>query len=197
MAKWVVSGKADLISPDGVLDDYKFTSVWSVAYAKLEWEQQLNLYNLLYGLHGLKAKAARIIAVLRDWSKAKAVRESDYPQVGVVVRDIPLWNTYDQINFTLERVKLHQDAEKLADDDLPECTPEERWAKDPTWAVIKKGNKRAKRVFKTEHEADGLIMELGAAYVREFRPGAQTVRCESYCAVKDFCNQYKRIANGL
>ena len=44
---WVLSGAVDHQKTDGKtisITDYKVTSVWSVIYGKIEWEQQLNCY---------------------------------------------------------------------------------------------------------------------------------------------------------
>jgi hypothetical protein len=81
-------------------------------------------------------------------------------------------------------------AEQVADDELPMCTPEERWHKPDTWALKKKGNKRALRVYDSELDAEehfrngtmnGLKLEV------EHRLGSDP-RCESYCKVKEFCS---------
>ena len=188
---WTVSGKADLLGPDMTLDDYKFTSVWAIKDAKAEWEQQLNLYALLYRVNGFEVKAARIIAILRDWSKMKASREPDYPQVGVVVREVPLWSAESQASFLANRVLHHQLAEKDLDDDLPLCSDDERWHKPDTWAVKKKGGKRALRVWNNETDAIAMcetsLLEGKGQLEIEHRPGVDT-RCLHYCAVREFCS---------
>ena len=190
---WAISGKADLLGPDMTLSDYKFTSVWAVKDAKIEWEQQLNLYALLYKHNGFLVERARIVAVLRDWSKIKAFKDPDYPQVGVVVREVPLWPSEQQEAFLGQRVRAHQQADKLADDDLPMCTEEERWHKPNKYAVKKGTNKRATRVFDSNEEAYEFKKnsELAGLYV-EYRPGEDT-RCLHYCAVKDFCSHGKTL----
>ncbi len=193
---WTVSGKADLLDPDMTLSDYKFTSVWAIKDAKKEWEEQLNLYSLLYRKNGFLVRAARIIAVLRDWSKLKASREPDYPQVGVVVREVQLWAPEAQQYFLNMRVKAHQEAENLADDDLPMCSAEERWHKPDVYAVKKLGGKRAvsgglHSNFDDAHRfvlaSDNGKMEI------EHRPGEDT-RCLHYCAVREFCSHGKTLA---
>ncbi len=184
---WTVSGKADLLDSDMTLSDYKFTSVWAIKDTKKEWEEQLNLYALLYEKNGFLVRAARIIAVLRDWSKMKASREPEYPQVGVVVRTVQLWSPEAQQYFLNMRVKAHQEAEKLDDDDLPLCTEEERWHKPDTYAVMKKGNKRATKLFETHADAAEMIRAMAGPFEVVRRDGEDT-RCLHYCAVKQFCS---------
>lgn len=191
VAGWVVSGKPDLLRPLGAyfggnyygIDDYKFRSVWAMLNAKVEDEQQLNIYAWLYRQNGFEVKQTRIIAVLRDWSKLRAEREPDYPQVGVVVREIPLWKPDAQQDFVHDRVHAHRHGEERTDDDLPLCTPEERWQKPDTWAVKKKGNKRARRVYNSLLEAE---TNKTVGEVVEHRPGVD-VRCQSYCRVAQWC----------
>ena len=83
--------------------------------------------------------------------------------------------------------------------ELPLCSDEETWKKNDTWAVKKKGQKRALRVLDSEEEANqymGWHNETDKAYTKktdlelEFRVGEYT-RCGNYCSVADFCNQYK------
>jgi hypothetical protein len=151
--------------------------------AKVEDEQQLNSYAWLYRKNGFEVKRARIVAPLRDWSKPRAEREPDYPQVGVVVREIPLWTPQQQEEFVIGRIINHQIAEGIPDDELPPCTPEERWHKPDTWSVKKKGNKRAHRVYSSLVEAES---NQPAGYGIEHRRGVD-IRCASYCRVAQFC----------
>lgn len=190
---WRVSGKADLLDSNMLLSDYKFTSTYSFMFGeKPEWVAQLNMYAALYRANGFEVKAAQIVAVLRDHSKMRAKREPDYPQVAVLVQPIELWTPEEQEAFLAERIKLHQEAESLSDNDLPMCTDEERWKKDDVWAVKKKGNKRAipGGLHSTVESANAwaIIKGLIPTTVEiEHRRGSY-VRCENYCAVKEFCS---------
>jgi hypothetical protein len=64
------------------------------------------------------------------------------------------------------------------------------WEKPTTYAVKKVGNKRATNVFNTKEEADVKMEDLGKGYEVEIRKGERT-RCESYCLVNNWCNQYQ------
>ena len=74
--------------------------------------------------------------------------------------------------------------------DLPPCTPDEMWEKPTVWAVRKKGNVRAKGLYESEKLANEALALLGADYEIEVRPGERT-RCENFCPVKDYCQQYR------
>lgn len=180
---WTVSGQYDVIE-DGTLMDYKITSVWSVkGDAKVEWEQQLNLLRLLAHRNGKIITSLRIIAILRDWSKAKAKTEPDYPQAQVVPVDITMWPLEQAEAYLLARVKAHQQAAP------PPCTPEERWQTETVYAVMKIGRKSAVRLHDKMADAQAHVQQLGPGHSVTTRPG-QFRRCAEYCNVAHRCPQY-------
>lgn len=188
-----VSGAFDhLALGDGMLSDYKVTSVWSAKNAadKAEWEQQLNLYAYLAAEQGYSVKGLRIVAICRDWRMSDAAKyEGDgYPQHQVAVIEFPLWDKARQYDYLRERVQLHQSAR---DGNLPDCTDEERWQKPGGYALVKPGSQRAWRVLATEEEAQALASKTKDMRV-VYRPGVNT-RCDSYCAVAEFCTQYQAL----
>ena len=191
---WTLSGKADLLDPDGYISDYKVTSAYSFLLGeKPEWEAQLNLYAMLFRRHSFEIKGARIVAILRDWMQSRAEKEQDYPKCGFHIVPIDLWAPERAEDFTLERVKMHQEAEKLPDDDLPPCTPEERWERPTTYAVMKGANKRATRVFEDSSEAHDFMLadsKTASQYKVVTRQG-ESVRCQRYCKAMQFCSQAK------
>lgn len=200
---WSISGAIDIQhGPDDavILTDYKCTGVYSVIFGKLEWERQLNLYALLVEkVKGLRVEKLQIAAILRDWSLRKSLKEgASYPQAPMVMVDVPLWSLEQREKYLQDRVSLHQDVEfaRLTGMPLIECTDEERWVKDASYAVKKPRNKRAMRVFSTFEEAekyrhskdpDGSIkLEI------EHRPGEATRCVFNYCGVAEFCDQWQR-----
>lgn len=193
---WKLSGAIDLqeIEPDGVIiSDYKCTSVWSVMNEKLDWQRQLNVYAyLVETVKNLPVKAVQIVAVLRDWSAREAETREDYPQAPIVVVPINLWDMDIRTAYIKNRIHLHSEALFAAESgsDMAYCTADECWEKPTTFAVKKKGNKRATLVLKTEEEALHQVSQLGDAYVVERRPGERT-RCERFCSVSPWCEQYK------
>ena len=131
----------------------KVTSAWSVILGKVEWERQQNCYAWLVenSKEGARPRqdckqAARICAILRDWQRRKAEFDPEYPQSPVVIVDLPLWNKDEREDYIQERIDAHQEAQMFCDLVLtssPVCSPEDQWAKPDTWAVKKKGQKRA------------------------------------------------------
>lgn len=193
---WTISGKADLYETE-IIYDYKNTSVWAVINGvKPEWANQLNCYAHGYRDAGFPVKGLAIIAILRDWSKFKAKEKGDYPAKQVVTLPIPLWKPEKAQAYIEGRVSLHQAAEKLADDDIPECTPEGRWERPTKYAVVKGQNKGAWRVVDSLDEAEKLKAKIeessGNEYRIDTRPG-ESVRCINYCSCCDYCHYYKSI----
>lgn len=183
---WTISGGMDVYQEDGALLDYKVTSVWKLIKGDLEeWEKQLNLYSVILRHHGHKVERLQIVTILRDWSKMEAERDPTYPQAQVVNINIPLWEPKRAFGFLRERVILHQQARFQ----LPECSPEDRWARPDVYAVMKQGRKTAVKLYSSENEAKAHVGFDKALYVVH-RPG-MSVRCKSYCSVSKFCTQYR------
>jgi hypothetical protein len=140
---------------------------------------------------GRDVRSVRIIAVLRDWQRREAQFKPEYPQAPVVSVDIPLWPEEQAMGYMQERVTLHQDAQLLWDtqEAVVECSDEERWTKPTTYAVMKKGAKRATKVFDNVDDAKAHADTLGSGYSVTTREGGRT-RCENYCSVAEFCTQW-------
>ena len=205
---WILSGALDrqeIINDVTTIIDYKVTSVWSVIYGKIEWERQLNCYAWLcrnkHKLTQHKVGSLKICAILRDWNRRDADKKENYPKAPIVFVDIPMWDEEATHKYISERLSLHQEAQVGYDlnSELPLCSDEEMWKKNDTWAVKKKGQKRAIRVLDSEEEAIKYMNwhnETDKAYIKktelelEFRGGEYT-RCGNYCSVAEFCNQYK------
>ena len=180
------------------LIDYKFCSVYSVLDIKPEWETQLNIYGwMINKVKGLDIEGLQICAMLRDWSRAKAKFSSDYPESTIKVLDVPVWSLDKTESYIKERINLHQKSKFLSDigDDLPLCTDEERWKKPEKYAVMKKGGKKAVKLFEIKSLADEFANvkneKTGGFYV-EHRV-SEPVRCSgNYCGVSEWCSQYSK-----
>lgn len=199
----VISGGMDLYDEAGALTDYKTTSVFKVKgkiYPHpsdpslfkikdgelLDFVGQLNGYAEILRQHGHEVKRLEILAILRDWSKPRSLRERDYPQTQAMRLEVPVWESSRALGFIKMRIAMHE-AAKVS---LPQCTLEDRWAREDEWAVKKAGAKRALRLFSNEAEAVKLAEEK--KYLVEFRPG-ENIRCEAYCLASKFCDQFKAL----
>jgi len=202
---WKIGGQMDRLvigegkDPDAlILEDYKFTTVYSVkgGQPKKEWIEQQNCYAQILRSNGFKVDAINVVVIFRDWSKMKVLREQDYPRKQAVSIPIPLWTEERTLTFMRERVMLHQ---SVRAGNKIECTPDEQWAKPTKHAVMKKGRKSAMRVLESEYDAIQWCVLKGhadstgllyAGFYIDIRPGEFT-RCLHYCAASPFCKQFK------
>ena len=189
-----ISGGVDLYE-NGIISDFKFTSVWSYIYAsnKKEWKQQLNCYAYLYEQAGFEVKNLQIIAVFRDWSAAKSKYQKNYPsQVEVI--PIRRWSMDRCEEFIRQRLTQIELALRLPDDAIKECTQRQRWQDDEVYAVMKQGNKRAVKLCKSEKQAKAFMksnISKNKLYL-EIRH-SQPQRCDNYCPVNNYCHFYKEL----
>lgn len=190
-----IVGKLDLY--DGLIrsvEDYKITSVWSVIYTdKVDWENQLNVYAWLLRKCGFEVESLYINAILKDWKKSGRLQNSDYPPIPFKRIKVNLWTFEKQEAYVLERVKHYKECIGKSEEELPICSPEERWAKPNTYAVYKGDNKRALRVLDTPQEADFFIeanFKKNEPYRLEERKGGD-MKCQEYCQVCQFCSYWK------
>jgi len=185
MEGWRVSGQFDRCHVEnGLMQDWKVCSVWK-AGGDESWEKQLNCLRWLAHKNGIQVDRLQVVAIFRDWKKAEAMRNPDYPQQNVAVIDVPVWTLEEAEAFVRARVQLHQSSEAGAD---TECNEDERWYSGTSYALMKDGGKRAKKVAPTKEE----LGEVPAGHYIEERPGVNR-RCEGYCDVAPFCEQYQRI----
>jgi hypothetical protein len=175
----------------GLLQDYKTTTVYKFKDGgyPVEFERQLNVYAELLRHNGDKVTKLQAVSILRDWSKRKAQREKGYPQAQVVVVDLPLWSSDRAVAYIKERVLTH----RLAKYELPECTQEERWATDDTFAVMKHGAKKAKRVLTSREAAEEYVAAKPDEELVILKREGESIRCEGYCPVSAFCDQYQKL----
>lgn len=193
---WNLSGQFDrLVALDPQarrirIEDYKTTSVWSVlAGAKAEWVDQLHVLQWLAEQNGYRVGELAIVALLRDWSRGKALDGSPYPPAPVVTLRVPLADPADLDDWLAARVQAHLAARAaLEQGQAPApCTAAERWERPPLFAVRVPGRKSAVRLHAEPAAASDHARALKNGYV-EHRPGAP-VRCTGYCPVAGWCPQ--------
>lgn len=181
---------------DGIVTDYKVTSAYSIIYASklADWEFQLNTYAKIFRENNYPVKGLQIVAILRDWSKMKALSQKDYPQSPIQVIPITLLPD-DVITSMIDiRIRLHKAAEDVPTEELPPCNAHDMW-EDPTkYAVMKEGRKSAVRVYSTWEDATERIQEEGAKHYLEVRRGDRR-KCKDYCSCSEICSQYQEYLN--
>ena len=124
-----LSGKMDCFdTQDKIIEDYKETKKGTFYFnpnGKKEWVAQVNIHAYVLRKLGYDVKGGRVVAILRDWSKWD-LKNKDYP-VEIKELDIPLWTDEQVEEYITNRVELFESMKKLSDDEIPPCSPEERW----------------------------------------------------------------------
>lgn len=199
----VITGKFDILKAVGnnqwQLIDVKSTSVWTYIYGSKDddYRTQLSIYRWLALQNGYNVVGTgKVWFIFTDWSAAKAKQDHNYPQTRIIVKDFDLWTDDRVLNYIGERIDLFNSVLKQTQDQMPRCTDEELWASEDTWAIMKKGAKRAFKVHKSEAEAKAQLEGTNGAkmskdYEIVMRKG-MVKRCK-YCAVRKFCTQYKEL----
>jgi hypothetical protein len=149
----------------------------------------LNVLRWLAHKNGHEINQLEVIGIFRDWRKTEAERNPDYPQAAIQEIPVPLWSLEDTEEYIIERVYAHQAASR--GEEVP-CTDEERWFSGNTYALTKRGAKRATRVSSDPREFGEVDFEQ---YSIEVRAG-EFKRCEHYCDVREFCGQRKAGGSG-
>jgi hypothetical protein len=184
---WTVKGQVDhVLITEGKLLDFKETTARKLRGGGVprEWVAQTNIYRrMLYREKGVVIGSVAILAFPKDWTKRESKQSQDYPQTAVVQLEVPMWSDEEADAFIEERIRLHQMAEPIA------CTEEDVWARPAKWAVMKRGNLRAIRLFDNPVEAEQLASTSVALYV-EHRPG-EAIRCQDWCQVAHLCPQWQ------
>ena len=173
----------------GKIQDYKMASVWQYIYGlNKEYEEQLNVIAFILKANNYKISQLEIVMIFRDWQKSKAKYDSNYPQQQIVIIPIKLWSIDEQATFIDNKIQQYKA------ENIPECTAEERWNNGDKYAVMKKGRKKALKVFDSKHDAYNYLESIyhENLYIED-RPG-ENKRCENYCKVKNFCKQYKSMS---
>lgn len=135
---WKLSGGMDHYHK-GVLTDYKTANIYKTINADdgviSEWENQLNVYAFILQANGIPVKGLKLFTLFKDWNArgfSEANRKASifqpwvragYPEKSWLYFDVPLWTPAKAEAYVIERVSLHQAAEKV----LPLCTKDEVW----------------------------------------------------------------------
>ena len=188
-----LSGQADLYNAEQKMEtDYKTCSCWKVIYNDWEdYRKQLLMYAWAFRKMGFETNKGQIVAVIKDHSKTKAKVDSSYPQYPVYKKIFEFTEEdFEKIEeFIKTKFEEISKYENVLDDELPICSEEARWNDGDKYAVKKKGNKRALRVYDTLKEAK-IHIKQDSSLELEVRKG-EDKKCLEYCSCCEFCNYYK------
>ncbi len=195
---YTLSGYADFIDLNKrIVIDYKSTSVYQYNNTDShdKWKKQLQMYAYLYyKMHREWIDKGQIWLFMRDWTKSKLMNQYNYPEHPVANVEFDLGTPEEVEDFILTNLNRLILFEHLKDDDLPLCTPEERWNNGDTWAVMEKGKKRARKLFDNPMDANMMANRLaneGVDVEIEERKGIDK-KCIDYCSVNSYCDYFNK-----
>jgi len=194
----IISGKYDLVL-DGVLNDYKSTSVWTYIYdsGADNYTKQGSIYKWL-SPDKITSDIVNINYIFTDWSAARAKQDGQkYPQQRVLTKAYPLWGTQETEQWITNKLASYLSLIDSPQEDLPECTDQELWASETVYKYYKNANNTA-RSTKNFATMDEAVMRNSAdgnvGLVKEV-PGE--VKACRYCSVVGICTQAETmLANG-
>lgn len=198
----LIHGQPDCFDPEtGELIDYKFTSGWAVLFDKQEYEFQLNANAWLFQNRGFKVKDIRNIYLFRSLDKQAQRRNPEYPTENIRIKPFTLQKhsvTEKQIHGLVRGLLKHK---KTPWKKLPDCTDDERWIRESSFAVLrrKKGTKKqpvqdwaknAVASFDTQAEAIKYIAESDVEEeMKVVKRSGNPRKCEEFCPVVAWCGQ--------
>lgn len=124
-----ISGKFDLIKANDIYD-FKVTSVWTIIYKSGEesWKKQLSIYRWLNWKtdNEILNKIGYIIVILRDWSMRNIIK-LNYPKLPIMQIPFNLMDFDEVETFLDKKTKEYLENKDKPDNELLDCTDEERW----------------------------------------------------------------------
>jgi len=202
----LVAGRFDILYRKRHIYDIKTAKTWKLIFdtEMVDWHEQQNIYAYLLRLRGFNIESLNIIAVYLDWQQNMALRDRNYPQQRVEQYRLNLWSPERQAEFVSSKLAIHKAAEDLMDEELPACTPEERWERFPgggtvQYALLKNRNsKRAMRCVANVPEMAAYAAEknLPSSTVVEVRHARRT-RCIDWCEVAPWCNIHRQYTRDM
>jgi hypothetical protein len=193
-----VSGRFDALYNQEKLYDIKVTRSWKFEKGDYgEWETQLNMYDYMLWKDGISIKSLAIMGIVLDWQAGKQW-QAGYPDSRIQIIPIDRWSRTKQEKWLFGKVKAWKAASSLADKDLPYCSPTEKWASSPVYKLYRmKSSKRAYKNFPSQSRANAYLTACQSKDASKWKEGHvvmhqdnQWKRCEDWCDVAPFCNQY-------
>lgn len=189
VGKYRVSGKFDFVG-EGFLEDFKTTSAYTYIHGSKDEDYILqgSIYRWLNPRIITRDQMA-IQFIFTDWSKAKAMADSKYPQQRTVRKVFDLKPVAETERYVQQRLSLIDQYCDAPEHTLPQCSDSELWRSDPVFKYYKNPDKlsRSTKNFDSRQEAYIRLAEDGGKGVVIERPGEVTA-CK-YCSGFTLCSQ--------
>lgn len=184
-----VSGKFDFVGESQV-QDFKSTSVYTyLNQSNIDnYRIQLSIYKWL-NPEIITKDFGTIHYFFTDWSAMQAKTNKQYPESRVLSQKVKLMSLQETQAYIEDKIRAIQYYESRPESDIPLCTDEELWRKDPVWKYYKNPLKlsRSTKNFNNLNDAYSAFVKDGSVGVVKEIPG-QVIRCK-YCPAFAICTQ--------
>lgn len=183
-----VTGKFDLVM-DGYLEDIKYTGTFTYTHKTndTKWKQQASCYRWLNPTIVTK-DVLKIQYIFKDFMPAFAGKP-DYPPSATHEYKIKLMSVEEAEMFVKEKINQFKTLRNADESEMPPCTDEDLWRKDPVFKYYKNPNATGKSTknFDNFLEANQRLAEDGfVGKIIEFK--GEVVACK-YCNAFYACKQ--------
>ena len=180
------------------LTEWKYVSAMSAMYDNPDYEFQLNaLAVLVKNVLGWKVSSLQNVKLFRHLDKSK-MSMGGYPQENAMWVPIPMWSVEKTKAEIENRVRRHIASSHLNDNELPECTDDEKWQRGETIKVYEKlkSGERFKKTasFSGSREEANEYVSKKKLFDNQYlikKIKGRPIRCLDFCPIKDFCNQHQ------
>ena len=184
-----LTGKLDVYDPGpAFIEDYKFLGWQSKKMepeGKLEYRLQLNVLAYILIKNHFKVNGLKLHYLYRNLSEFDLLKH-DTPDKMIETIEVPIMPDIE--SYIKKRIALYKDV--VLYNKMPDvCTLSERWG-SRKWAVVKKGNTKATKLYETYDEAIDDCNQRGSAYEVQERLN-DFVRCKAYCSYNSVCRFYQ------
>lgn len=205
---FTIGGKFDLVA-DGIVQDYKSTSVYSWISGGRDDEHRLqgSIYRWLDAYRPRQGHLRRITEdfmqinyIFTDWSKMMAKANPKYPSKRIEGKTLQLLSVEDTEAWIVAKLREYMRYKDSPEDQIPECTDEELWRSDPQFkffldpAKANTPGARSTKNFDNLADARTFQVEKGGKGAIKIIPG-EPKRC-NYCAAFNGCTQKDRLGLG-
>ena len=194
---YTLSGRLDLYDIEKQkVSDWKTASVWKwVSKDFDDYKHQLKQYAVMLNINGLPCHSGEIVFMFKDYSEMKKMQDLDgsYPERPTISKGFEFTQEelQEEVDFIENYFSDIELLEKVRDDELPLCSYKDRTFNGvDTYAIMKKGNKRAVKLCHSAEEAEKELALKDDKHYIEFRK-AEDKKCKQYCQSAPFCNYYK------
>lgn len=196
-----LTGRFDLLYNDTDLYDIKVTSAYKAKKGDYsDWEKQLNIYDWMLSQDGISVATINVCMVVLDWKKADSY-QAMYPNTRLSIIPLKKWSRKDQEMFISNFVNSMIGSKNLSDEELPFCSEQDRWADEAQYKLFRlPEHQKAVKVFPNMERAKKYLAacekrannktDWDKAVIKQVVANPWR-RCENYCDVSNWCNQYK------